>query len=283
MTASLLRGGATPVPVCAHRGHSAGAPENTLAALAMAAELDAAWCEIDTVRCADGLVVMHDDLLDRTTDGRGPVRKRTMSEIGALDAGSWFGAEFKGERAPSLREVLCFAREHGLGLVVEAKERYAYDTDELMTMIGAVLRETEMTECAVVASFDQTALCRAKAILPWLRTELIATGQFLDPVGVARAAGADVLSFDLKRFHPEDARALRQAGIAVRVSLPSTDEFDLLEGYGFGIVERLIGWLEEGLIDILSSADTSRAVWLAREAAGSQSDGALAVRRPSSA
>ena len=111
------------VHVCAHRGHSAGAPENTLAALAAARELGATSAEIDTVLTADGeIVLLHDLTLDRTTDGAGLAARRSLAEIRALDAGAWFGPAFAGERVPTLAEALDAARVLGLGLHVEIKE-----------------------------------------------------------------------------------------------------------------------------------------------------------------
>jgi glycerophosphoryl diester phosphodiesterase len=265
VTARLLREPDAPAATLGHRGHSAGAPENTLAALQMAAERGAAWCELDVTRCADGLVVVHDSLLERTTSGLGLVRARTLAEIQDLDAGSWFDPAFASERVPSLREALAAARGHGMGLVIEPKERFTFETDALMTMIAEDVRATGMADHVVIASFEQTALPRARAAMPDVATELITTGQLVDPVATARTAGADMLSFDLKRFHPEDARALHGSGIAVRLSLPDVAELDALERYGLGLVARLRRWLDEGLIDILSCDDIARAAALAED------------------
>ncbi len=95
------------VMVVAHRGASRHAPENTLAAFRKAIELGADLIEFDVRQTRDGhLVVMHDDTVDRTTDGRGRVSQMTLEEIRKLDAGSWFGPQFKGERVPTLDEAL---------------------------------------------------------------------------------------------------------------------------------------------------------------------------------
>ncbi len=95
------------VHVCGHRGHTIAAPENTLAALQAAQAAGATSCEIDLVLTRDDEILLaHDLLLDRTTDGRGPIAAKTAAEIAALDAGSWFAPEFAGERMPSLRAVL---------------------------------------------------------------------------------------------------------------------------------------------------------------------------------
>ena len=93
--------------VVAHRGASALAPENTLAAIQLASKLGSAAVEFDVHASADGIpVVIHDVTLARTTDGRGLVRKHTLQQLQSLNAGSWFGPEFHSERVPSLAEAL---------------------------------------------------------------------------------------------------------------------------------------------------------------------------------
>jgi glycerophosphoryl diester phosphodiesterase len=90
-----------------HRGASAAAPENTYAAFDAAIAEGAAFTETDVRLSSDGqLVLVHDPTLDRTTDGRGPVASLTLSELQALDAGSWFGPAFAGERVPVLTDFL---------------------------------------------------------------------------------------------------------------------------------------------------------------------------------
>jgi glycerophosphoryl diester phosphodiesterase len=113
----------TQVDVVAHRGASAQAPENTLAAFRRALELGSDWVELDCTLSADRqVVVIHDDTLERTTDGVGPVGERTFDELRALDAGVWRDPEFAGERIPLLIEVLELARGKA-GVLVEVKLR----------------------------------------------------------------------------------------------------------------------------------------------------------------
>ena len=91
----------------AHRGASAYAPENTLAAVNLAVELGSDAVEIDARMTKDGIVVaMHDDTIDRTTNGTGLLNRLTYEEIQALDAGSFFSLSFAGERVPTLRRIL---------------------------------------------------------------------------------------------------------------------------------------------------------------------------------
>ena len=96
--------------VIAHRGDSAAAPENTLAAFTAAIDAGADGIELDVHPTRDGaLAVHHDYYLDRTTDGAGLVSDHTLAELRALDAGAWFDERFVGERIPTLEEVLSLA------------------------------------------------------------------------------------------------------------------------------------------------------------------------------
>ena len=87
----------------AHRGASAYTPENTFAAFDKALALGVDNVEFDVHFSADGhIVVIHDDTLDRTTNGSGPVTDQTLDRLRSLDAGEWFSAEFKGQSIPTL-------------------------------------------------------------------------------------------------------------------------------------------------------------------------------------
>ena len=105
----LLRTAGRPPFTSAHRGHSTGAPENTLAALDAAWRAGATVAEIDVRMTRDGeLVLLHDRTLDRTTTGHGPASACTLAELAELDAGSWFGLAFAGEPIPNDKKHLHF-------------------------------------------------------------------------------------------------------------------------------------------------------------------------------
>src|SRR5215207_11286279 len=98
--------------VVGHRGAMGHCPENTLASFARGLELGADWIEMDVHLSRDGaVVVIHDETLDRTTNGHGLVRDCNLAELTALDAGVWFSPAYAGERIPTLDELLAFARD----------------------------------------------------------------------------------------------------------------------------------------------------------------------------
>jgi glycerophosphoryl diester phosphodiesterase len=93
--------------VIAHRGASSYVPENTFAAFDLALQMGVRHIELDVQLTSDGhLVVIHDDTVDRTTNGSGLVTRHTLESLRGLDAGSWFGTRFAGECIPLFDEVL---------------------------------------------------------------------------------------------------------------------------------------------------------------------------------
>ncbi len=110
------------IMVIGHRGAAGNAPENTLASIREALNQDADAIEVDLHQSADGTVVaMHDDTVDRTTDGEGRVADLTLTQLKKLDAGAWFNTKYAGERIPTLKEVLRTVPEETV-LILEVKE-----------------------------------------------------------------------------------------------------------------------------------------------------------------
>jgi len=96
-----------PFLIIAHRGAPNHAPENTIASFDRALALGFHHMELDAQLSSDGIaMVFHDDILDRTSDGIGPLAKQSMAELRSLDAGAWFSDAFRGQRIPTLEEVL---------------------------------------------------------------------------------------------------------------------------------------------------------------------------------
>jgi glycerophosphoryl diester phosphodiesterase len=163
-------------PVIAHRGSRSGAPENTLAAFRLAYREGARWIETDVKLTQDGVpVLFHDDTLDRTTNGKGPVSNISWADLQNLDAGSWFGSEFKNERVPSLAEALRFLLDHGMRVNLEIKP--CLGRAQVTTMVA--LMETakiwpEDYAPPLISSFDHDALAIAAQLHPdWPRGLLL--------------------------------------------------------------------------------------------------------------
>lgn len=154
--------------VFAHRGASADAPENTMAAFEMALEMGADAIELDVQMSRDGyLVVVHDPVLERTTDGEGFVKDYTLEELQRLDAGTWFDERFRGERIPTLAQVFELVRGQAV-LNVEFKLmpiRYPGIQEALVKLI----RDTDFPiGDLIVSSFEHPSLLRLQSLEPRL-------------------------------------------------------------------------------------------------------------------
>lgn len=200
----------------AHRGAAALAPENTMAAFAMAVELGADAIELDLHVSRDGeLVVIHDNTLDRTTDGEGPVHARSLQELKQLDAGRWFGESFAGQRIPTLAEVLDrFSGKVPLALEIKAGSAFFRGIEE---RVVSVLREHQVVSRVAVASFDHYALLRLKELEPCLRTAALLVGRPVSMSAVAGPSKADAMALEFSLVTKTEVDACRAAGLQLVV------------------------------------------------------------------
>ncbi len=151
----------------AHRGDSGNRPENTLAAFAAAIEIGADQIELDVGLSRDGeLVVIHDATIDRTTNGQGAVGQMTLAELKAVDAGSWFSAEYVGEKLPTLAEALSVFPEW-MGLNCHTK-CFDPDSDEHERQVVQALADAQMIGRTVIATDYLGSLMRFRQLAPEL-------------------------------------------------------------------------------------------------------------------
>jgi len=178
--------------VIAHRGASGNAPENTMAAFRKAVALGATFIETDLQLSRDArFVAIHDATLNRTTNGHGAVHDMTLAELRKLDAGSWFGSEFAGERIPTLEEILEFSKKNDVVFYLEMKPAGSWGGEH--ALIGA-LRESGEIPRAVVISFDASIVLSLRKIEPTLMTGLLYDGQVEKPIQKAVEIGARQLA-----------------------------------------------------------------------------------------
>lgn len=179
--------------IIAHRGASAYAPENTMASFIKALEMNADGIELDVHMTKDkALVVCHDEKVDRTTDGEGFVKDFTLEEIKSLDAGSWFGEEFKGQRIPELREVLELIKDTDIMLNIELKNApiiYAGIEKKTIDMIS----EYKMEDRVIISSFNHYSLIEVKRINSRIKTGVLYIAGLVEPWIYAKRLNADAL------------------------------------------------------------------------------------------
>lgn len=182
----------TPVTV-AHRGASSYAPENTLASIDAAERLGFEWVENDVQRTKDGeLVILHDNSLARTTDveqvfpGRSPwnVSDFTLNEIEKLDAGSWFGPKFRGERVPTLEDYMDEVEHNDQSLLMELKSPELYPGIELQTLRelrrAGWLDNRHVKRRLIIQSFNADAIKTVHKLRPDLKTGFLGNPSVAD-------------------------------------------------------------------------------------------------------
>jgi glycerophosphoryl diester phosphodiesterase len=192
-----------------HRGNPAEHPENTLRSYRSALELGVDLIECDVHLSSDGaLVVIHDHTLERTTDGQGLVRDRSLAELRELDAGD-------GERLPLLAEVVELARGRA-GLVIELKQAPLPYPGLEEAVVDELRRLRAVEECCVI-SFWHPSAQRVKQLEPRLQAGVLEVGRPVDAVALLKQSGADVYSPHWSGADPELVGQLHAAGAYVGV------------------------------------------------------------------
>lgn len=214
--------------VMGHRGAALLAPENTLASVRAAAEAGATWVEIDVYLIAEGgLVIFHDDTLDRCTNGSGVTREARPTEVAELDAGSWFSADFVGEKVPTLLEALECIQSLNLGLNLEIKHDGA-DVENIVPAVMAMLRDYwQDNDRLMISSFNLAALEMCYEIDP--QRHLAPLYEDIPEDWQEQLDGIEAYSLncDYARLTEAQARAVKAAGyklLCYTVNDPQTVE-----------------------------------------------------------
>lgn len=201
--------------IIAHRGFSARAPENTLVSLELGIDAGADAVEFDLHSTQDGVpVLLHDSTLDRTTDGSGPIHRRTLDEVTQLDAGSWFDPAFAGEPVPTLASVLASVGTLVARVYAEVKRN---PRPEDVARLTEVVLDAGLLHSTVFISMDWDALDGVRRVAPTARVGYIVDKRRRADEALERAAGDPLalLDFDARILlrHPETAARARAAEI----------------------------------------------------------------------
>ncbi len=167
---------AQDMQIIAHRGFSAGAPENTMAAFDAAAAAGVGF-ELDVTLSADEhVVVIHDDTVDRTTDASGEVSAHTLESLKRMDAGRWYSEDFEGEPVPTLREVLA---RWGGKVPIDIEIKTTEVKEPLALGVVRAIEVADLVDQVFVTSFDPFLLELVKQANPDIRRGQL-TGTFKD-------------------------------------------------------------------------------------------------------
>ena len=174
----------------AHRGASAYAPENTVAAFDEAIRLGAVAVEFDVRLTADGIpVVLHDETVDRTTNGHGRVNELTRLELIRMDAGSWKNPRFAGTRIPTLTEALAAIDDMAVP-ILELKQAISPE------ILAEALSEFGVLDRAIILSFDAATLLAQRRVMPHLRIGLLSERWARNLPELCTRLKADILAMD---------------------------------------------------------------------------------------
>jgi len=198
----------------AHRGGGALAPENTLAGIALAARLGYRAVEFDVMLSADGIpVLIHDETLDRTTDGHGPVAAQPWSALAGRDAGRRFHRAYAGERLPGLAEALALCGRLGLAVNLEIKPAAGQEAATAEAVV-ALLERTPFPGTLLFSSFAANALAVVRNRLPRVpRAWLVAE--------IAEAWAEPLAALDTLALHcPAEELLAGRAGPVIAAGIP---------------------------------------------------------------
>jgi glycerophosphoryl diester phosphodiesterase len=164
--------------IFAHRGASAHAPENTLAAFELALAQNADAIELDVKLSADGhVVVIHDATVNRTTGSQGRVKDLSLAQLKSLDAGSFFSESYRGEKIPTLEEV--FEAVGKRTFINVELTNYTTPRDRLVEVVCALVKKFALQERVIFSSFFASNLSKSRAFLPEVPRGLLALNGWL--------------------------------------------------------------------------------------------------------
>ncbi|MEK4082834.1 glycerophosphodiester phosphodiesterase [Psychrobacillus sp. FSL K6-1415] len=219
--------------IYAHRGSSGTHPENTIAAFKAAAKLPVHGVEFDVHMTKDHeLVVIHDETINRTSNGSGFIKDLTLAELKKFDFGSWYSPKFKQETIPTLREVLYVFKDTHHHLNIELKsDVFPYEGMEQAVL--QMLNDYRLEARVVISSFNHEMVRNFKQLAPSIETAVLFMEVMIEPYIYAEKVGADALH----AFFPTVLRPMGVEAIAsgknVRVFTVNEEKYtDLLKQVG---------------------------------------------------
>ena len=209
--------------ILAHRGGGKLAPENTIAALRCGLAHGYRAVEFDVMLARDGVpVVMHDPYLGRTVAGTGNVYDYDAAELVTMDAGAWFGAQYRGEPVPLFTQFVAFCKEHGIWMNIEIKPAPGFEAATgkavaslTRALFGLEIARDDLREVPLLSSFSAVALAAARAAAPDLPRALLLDEVPADWEQQARALDAVAVHTTHKQLTASRARQIKDAGFGL--------------------------------------------------------------------
>lgn len=222
--------------VIGHRGAAEAAPENTLEGFAEAKRQGAAWVEFDAKLTADDAVILlHDDTVDRTTNGKGLAAALTLADYKSLDAGAWFGPRWAGAKVPTLAETVECLDRLGLTCNLEIKPCPGRERETARGVIAELRRVwPKGKKLPLLSSFAYDSLLEAQEFGPEFPLGLLLEDDPADWRAQAERIGAVSVNCWDRKLTADWARAIKQAGYLLLVY--TVNDVDLARRlYGWGV------------------------------------------------
>lgn len=201
----------------AHRGVSAHYPENTKAAFYAASKLPIAGIELDVHVTADGeVVVIHDETIDRTSNGSGYVKDLTLQQLRSYDYGSWFAEEYKGESIPTLSEVLelFVATHHRINIELKT-DIFPYEGIEALVL--KEIAKHQITERVIISSFNHESLQTVSQMAPYIETAALFAEILVDFTTYTAKIPANAIHVSLPTASRRSIGVALEQGATIRV------------------------------------------------------------------
>lgn len=198
-----------------HRGYSGVAPENTMAAFGETLKAGATGFELDVHLTREGeLVVCHDELLDRTTNGSGLLMEKSLAELKALDAGGWYGESFRGEALPTLREALQLVVDTDYWVNIELKNSLIW-YEGIEEKVIQLTYEMQLQDQIILSSFNHNSMVKVRQLDKNLRTGILYSCVLVEPWDYVSRLGANSVHPSLLSINGEIVDKFHEKGLKV--------------------------------------------------------------------
>jgi len=208
----------------AHRGASAYFPENTMLSFEKAIEFCCTGIETDVQLTKDGvLVLIHDEMVNRTTNGKGFVKDYNYKELVKLDAGSWMGEEFTGIKIPTVEQLICLTKDKNIIINFEIKSGIVIYEDIEQKLIDMIYKH-KINHKVILSSFNHYSLAKCKEISSEINTGILYMEGLYKPYNYAKTVGANAIHPHFYAVNEEVIKEAKKHNIKTNVFTVDNEE-----------------------------------------------------------
>ena len=233
----------------AHRGASAYYPENTMLSFEKAIEMGCTGIETDVqVTKDDVLVLIHDEMVNRTTNGDGFVADYTYGELNKLDAGSWKGKEFAGIKIPTVEELIYLVQDKNIIINFEMKNGIVIYEDIEKKLIDLIFKH-KMEHKVILSSFNHYSIAKCKKISKTINTGILYMEGLYKPYNYAKTVGANAIHPDFHTLNSDLVRAVKKHNTQINVF--TVDDEENMKSFFYMKVDGIITNFPDKLYKIM--------------------------------